>query len=101
MQQTRTFTAQVGPQWHKEAMSNGKCNKPWRLSPRVEGGRAGGREGEGSRGGKKKMGQTDREQGRERERETVAATLLQPQEGNAKCQRNKKKKLTVLKCDIW
>lgn len=59
---TSTFTAQVGSQWHKEAMSNGKCNKPWLLSPRMEG----GREGEGSRGGKK-WGKR-RERARERKR---------------------------------
>lgn len=41
---TSTFTAQVGSQWHKEAMSNGKCNKPWLLSPRMEGGRERGAE---------------------------------------------------------
>lgn len=82
---TSTFTAQVGSRWLEEAMSNGKCNKPWLLSPWMEGKREGGRVEQR----RQKIGQTERK----RERGVaVGATLLQLQEENAKWQQDIKNK---------
>lgn len=74
---TSTFTAQVGSRWLEEAMSNGKCNKSWLLSPWMEGKRKGGR-GEQRR---QKIGQT-RERERESRSDSAAARQKKTQNRN-------------------
>lgn len=66
--------------WHKEAMSNGKCNKPWLLSPRMEGGweKGGGEEAKNGANGE-----------RDRERHSGSDTAAATGGKRKKCQRDK------------